>query len=46
MDWQSAFQVPVSQPRPILPMQAGFRVDLDVRVGVAVGMVVDVGVGV
>ena len=45
MDWQSAFQVPVSQPRLILPMQAGFRVDLDARVGVAVGMVVDVGVG-
>ena len=38
MDWQSAFQVPVSQPRPILLMQAGFRVDLDVRVAVNVGV--------
>ena len=46
MDWQSAFHVPVSQPRPILPMQPGFRVDLDTRVGVAVGMVVEVGVAV
>ena len=45
MDWQSAFQVPVSQPRPILPMQPGFRVDLETRVGVSVGTVVDVGVG-
>ena len=44
-DWQSAFHVPVSQPRPILPMQPGARVDLDTRVGVSVGMVVDVGVG-
>ena len=46
VDWQSAFHVPVSQPRPILRMQPGARVDLDTRVGVSVGMVVDVGVGV
>ena len=44
-EWQSAFHAPVSQPRPILPMQAGFRVDLEALVGVAVGTVVDVGVG-
>ena len=44
-DWQSLCQVPVSQPRPILPMQPGARVDPDTRVGVSVGIVVDVGVG-
>ena len=45
-DWQSAFHAPVSQPRPILPMQPGARVDAVVRVGVKAGMAVDVGVAI
>ena len=45
-DRQSAFHAPVSQPRPILRMQPGANVDADARVGVAVGMVVDVGVAI
>ena len=44
--WQALFHAPVSQPRPILPMQPGARVDAVVRVGVRAGMAVDVGVAI